>query len=134
MGCSSCSYSFFPPASSKWRTQHPNYRIGSTHSTHPATKHRSHRQLPTPQLSQTAFEDRIFLNRMLGLSNLYYIDPEDQDILQELREVRLETIQLMLKVDSMSWVVNSNLILVIVSGPWLKVAYRKKRSTPMKLN
>ena len=49
---------------------------------------------------QTAFEDRIFLNRMLGLSNLFYIDPEDKDILQELREVRLETIELMLKVDS----------------------------------
>jgi hypothetical protein len=45
-----------------------------------------------------AFEDRIFLNRVLGLSNLYYIDPEDQEILQELREVRLQTIQLMLSV------------------------------------
>ena len=45
---------------------------------------------------QPAFEDRIFLNRILGLSNLYYIDPEDQEILQELREVRLQTIQLML--------------------------------------
>lgn len=45
-----------------------------------------------------AFDDRIFLNRMLGLSNLYYIDPEDQEILQELREVRLQTVQLMLSV------------------------------------
>jgi hypothetical protein len=45
-----------------------------------------------------AFEDRIFLNRILGLSNLYYIDPEDQEILQELREVRLQTVQLMLSV------------------------------------
>ena len=45
-----------------------------------------------------AFEDRIFLNRILGLSNLYYIDPEDKEILQELREVRLQTIQLMLSV------------------------------------
>ena len=35
---------------------------------------------------------------MLGLSNLYYIDPEDQEILQELREVRLQTVQLMLSV------------------------------------
>ena len=46
-----------------------------------------------------SFEDRIFLNRMLGLSNLYYIDPEDQEILQELREVRLQTVQLMLSVN-----------------------------------
>jgi phage regulator Rha-like protein len=35
---------------------------------------------------------------MLGLSNLYYIDPEDQEILKELREVRLQTMQLMLSV------------------------------------
>jgi hypothetical protein len=45
-----------------------------------------------------SFEDRIFLNRMLGLSNLYYIDPEDQEILQELRQVRLQTVQLLLGV------------------------------------
>ena len=58
---------------------------------------------PTPsELSPTgkpAFDDRIFLNRVLGLSNLYYIDPEDQEILQELREVRLQTVQLMLSVE-----------------------------------
>jgi hypothetical protein len=60
----------------------------------------------TPKLSGTSeapteksgFEDRIFLNKILGLSNLYYIDPEDQEILQELREVRLQTVQLMLSV------------------------------------
>lgn len=55
----------------------------------------------TPSASPSgrpAFEDRIFLNRILGLSNLYYIDPEDQEILQELREVRLHTVQLMLSV------------------------------------
>ena len=57
---------------------------------------------PTPASSsgQPAFEDRIFLNRILGLSNLYYIDPEDQEILKELREVRLQTVQLMLSVNS----------------------------------
>ena len=33
---------------------------------------------------------------MLGLSNLYYIDPEDQEILQELRQVRLQALQLLL--------------------------------------
>ena len=50
---------------------------------------------PSPT-GNSAFADRIFLNRILGLSNLYYIDPEDQEILQELREVRLQTVQLML--------------------------------------
>ena len=43
-----------------------------------------------------SFSDRIFLNRMLGLSNLYYIDPEDQEILQELRQVRLQTVKLLI--------------------------------------
>lgn len=50
---------------------------------------------PAPR-GQPSFEDRIFLNRMLGLSNLYYIDPDDQEILQELRQVRLQTISLLL--------------------------------------
>ena len=36
--------------------------------------------------------NRIQLNRLLGLSNLYYIDPEDQEILKELRDVRLALI------------------------------------------
>lgn len=52
---------------------------------------------PTPT-GQPSFEDRIFLNRILGLSNLYYIDPEDKEILQELREVRLQTAHLMMSV------------------------------------
>lgn len=47
-----------------------------------------------------SFNDRIFLNRILGLSNLYYIDPEDQEILNELREVRLQTVDLMLNTSS----------------------------------
>jgi hypothetical protein len=52
---------------------------------------------PTNQTDGTpSFNDRIFLNRMLGLSNLYYIDPEDQEILQELRQVRLQTVELLL--------------------------------------
>ena len=31
----------------------------------------------------------------VGTLNLYYIDPEDQEILQELREVRLQTVKLL---------------------------------------
>ena len=37
--------------------------------------------------------NRIQLNRLLGLSNLYYIDPEDEEILQELRQVRMSLIE-----------------------------------------
>tara|TARA_Y100001954_G_scaffold183900_1_gene196286 strand:- start:307 stop:1173 length:867 start_codon:yes stop_codon:yes gene_type:complete len=55
---------------------------------------------PESPAGSSAFEDRIFLNRILGLSNLYYIDPEDQEILQELREVRLQTVQLMISTGS----------------------------------
>ena len=32
--------------------------------------------------------DRVQLNRLLGLSNLYYIDPEDSEIKAELFEIR----------------------------------------------
>ena len=51
----------------------------------------------SPPTGEPSFSDRIFLNRMLGLSNLYYIDPEDQEILQELRQVRLQTTRLLLR-------------------------------------
>jgi hypothetical protein len=55
-------------------------------------------QVPQPDFGvfpQTLTElvgNRIQLNRMLGLANLYYIDPEDQEILQELRQLRLQLI------------------------------------------
>ena len=45
-----------------------------------------------PSTLQELVGNRIQLNRLLGLSNLYYIDPEDQEILQELRQVRLSLI------------------------------------------
>ena len=45
-----------------------------------------------PATLQELVGNRIQLNRLLGLSNLYYIDPEDQEILQELQEVRLSLI------------------------------------------
>ncbi len=49
---------------------------------------------------EPSFTDRIFLNRILGLSNLYYIDPEDEEILTELRQVRLQTATLLTQVTS----------------------------------
>lgn len=45
-----------------------------------------------PDTLQELMSNRIQLNRLLGLSNLYYIDPEDQEILQELRDVRIALI------------------------------------------
>ena len=56
-------------------------------------------QLPQPDFGvfpnsiQELVGNRIQLNRMLGLSNLYYIDPEDQEILQELRQLRLSFVE-----------------------------------------
>ncbi len=41
-----------------------------------------------PDTLQELINNRIQLNRMLGLSNLYYIDPEDKEIFDELVEVR----------------------------------------------
>ena len=49
-----------------------------------------------PASLQEFAANRIQLNRLLGLSNLYYIDPEDQEILQELRQLRLQFSQLIL--------------------------------------
>jgi len=37
--------------------------------------------------------NRIQLNRMLGLSNLYYIDPDDQEIAQELLRLRYQFVE-----------------------------------------
>ena len=41
-----------------------------------------------PSSLQELISNRIQLNRLLGLSNLYYIDPEDQEIRVELEQVR----------------------------------------------
>ena len=41
-----------------------------------------------PDSLEALVGNRIQLNRLLGLSNLYYIDPEDQEICQELLELR----------------------------------------------
>ena len=49
-----------------------------------------------PSTLQEFANNRIQLNRLLGLSNLYYIDPQDQEILQELRQLRLQLSQLIL--------------------------------------
>jgi hypothetical protein len=46
-----------------------------------------------PATLQELVGNRIQLNRMLGLSNLYYIDPDDQEILQELRQLRLSLVE-----------------------------------------
>ena len=43
---------------------------------------------PFPQSLEALSSDRVHLNRLLGLSNLYYIDPEDSEIANELLEVR----------------------------------------------
>ena len=43
-----------------------------------------------PGSLQELIGNRIHLNRILGLSNLYYIDPEDREIFDELRQVRAQ--------------------------------------------
>ena len=46
---------------------------------------------------QEFVNNRIQLNRLLGLSNLYYIDPEDQEIKSELQTLRSELSKLILE-------------------------------------
>ena len=43
-----------------------------------------------PRTLDELIGNRIQLNRMLGLANLYYIDPEDQEIMRELLQLRRE--------------------------------------------
>jgi hypothetical protein len=46
-----------------------------------------------PATLQDLVNNRIQLNRMLGLSNLYYIDPDDQEIVSELLQLRLQLVE-----------------------------------------
>ena len=72
--------------------------VAATPSVPPQTQQVPETHLPEPDFGvfpatlQELVGNRIQLNRLLGLSNLFYIDPEDQEILQELRQVRLELI------------------------------------------
>lgn len=50
-----------------------------------------------PSSLQELQANRLQLNRMLGLANLYYIDPEDQEIRSELEQLRLELSQVILR-------------------------------------
>ena len=50
----------------------------------------------TPSTLLEFAASRIQLNRLLGLSNLYYIDPEDEEIRQDLQSLRLLLCQLIL--------------------------------------
>lgn len=43
-------------------------------------------------------EDMVFLNRMLGCANLYYIDPDEQSIVEELRQIRRQVAEFWLSV------------------------------------
>lgn len=43
---------------------------------------------PFPSSIEALVDNRIHLNRLLGLSNLYYIDPDDSEITAELIELR----------------------------------------------
>ncbi|QNJ01771.1 hypothetical protein [Synechococcus sp. PROS-U-1] len=49
---------------------------------------------PFPSSLQELLGNRIQLNRILGLSNLYYIDPEDREICTELMDVRIQLVEL----------------------------------------
>ena len=46
--------------------------------------------------------NRVQLNRLLGLSNLFYIDPDDQEIRDELLQLRQQLAQVLLKADEAS--------------------------------
>ncbi|WP_186500893.1 hypothetical protein [Synechococcus sp. A15-60] len=61
--------------------------------------------LPTPQFGEfpatlaELINNRLQLNRLLGLSNLYYIDPEDEEIRDELLQLRQHLAEVLLIAD-----------------------------------
>lgn len=55
---------------------------------------------PFPSSLQELNANRIHLNRILGLSNLYYIDPDDKEILSELLDVRSGLADLIFKAET----------------------------------
>lgn len=54
---------------------------------------------PFPASLAELVANRLQLNRLLGLSNLYYIDPDDQEIRDELLQLRQQLAQLLLQAD-----------------------------------
>ena len=70
--------------------------------------------------------NRIHLNRILGLSNLYYIDPDDSEITQELIEARTLFAKLILSADSTTLQIFGVLILVNVTGPWFVRVFKMR--------
>lgn len=77
--------------------EHPAQAATTEHQTTPTTQPVS--ELPRPDFGefpptlQELCGNRIQLNRMLGLSNLYYIDPEDREITQELLQLRYQFVE-----------------------------------------
>ena len=78
----------------------------SSESTQKSLLHSSpeseHSQAPSPEFGlfpatiAELVSNRIHLNRLLGLSNLFYIDPDDQEIMNELLVVRRSFMQAIL--------------------------------------
>ena len=74
----------------------------------------------------------FFSTGCLGYPILYYIDPEDKEILQELREIRLQTIDLMLSVSRDELARQFQSDFGTVSGQWPKAVFKRRASMPMK--
>ena len=70
--------------------------------------------------------NRHQLNRMLGLANLYYIDPEDNEIKAELEKLRQQLSKCILNCQEAQleslWQTTS----VIGIGPWFDLGFRRK--------
>lgn len=75
---------------SLYESTNPNIAFSSTvqPETSPASKVPQIDFGEFPKTLEELVGNRIQLNRMLGLANLYYIDPEDEEILAELLELR----------------------------------------------
>ncbi|MCG9884925.1 MAG: hypothetical protein MH825_05000 [Cyanobacteria bacterium] len=85
---------------------------------------------PPPTNAIEKLEDMVFLNRLLGLTNLYEIDPTDTAIAAELREMRSQVTQLWLSVpdDRLEAVFNSEFGRRY--GSYLRCGFQREALTP----
>ena len=74
----------------------------------PVSSSPSTRALPSPEFGDfpanlsELIKNRLQLNRLLGLSNLFYIDPEDKEIRDELLQIRQQLAQILLQTDDVT--------------------------------
>ncbi|MGD1936329.1 MAG: glycosyltransferase family 4 protein [Cyanophyceae cyanobacterium] len=98
---------YLPPGAMQVRdaeSRLPAWLLGDYQSIFAGDRHpesaRSPGAVPSPDSSLSPHQDMAFLNRLLGCLNLYEIDPSDQGIVENLRNLRQQIAQTWLSIDA----------------------------------